>query len=55
MLEFDGYYYREYPQTRNYLGVKAGRVWLYGEVTGYAFRDVGAAQDYLPSVNAAGF
>ncbi len=55
MLNFDGYYYRWYPETRNYLAVKAGRVVIYGELSGYTFRDVGALEDYLPALTAAGF
>lgn len=55
MLNFEGYYYREYPQAQNFVGVRGARVYLYGALTGWEIRDVGALEAFMPAVEAAGF
>ncbi|MBI5280014.1 MAG: beta-lactamase family protein [Burkholderiales bacterium] len=50
---YDGYRYRHYPASGSYVGVKAGRVWLYRPSLSGAITDVGALMDYLPQVQRA--
>lgn len=51
---YQGYSYRHYPQTGNYLAVRDGRVVVHNGAT-WNFLDVGALDDYLASASAAGF
>ena len=51
---FEGYTYRHYPQTGNYLAVRDGRVVVHNGGT-WNFLDVGAFDEYLASASAAGF
>jgi len=50
---WDGYTYRYYPGTQNYLGVKAGRVYILGPVSGGSLGDVGALSEFGLRVFAA--
>lgn len=50
---WEGYTYRYYPSTQNYLGVNGGRVYVLGPVSGGVLADVGAVAEFAPRVNAA--
>ena len=52
-LSWDGYTYRYYASTQNYLGVKGGRIYILGPVSGGALGDVGALSDFGARVFAA--
>lgn len=49
----DGYLYRYYPSTGNYIGVINERVNVYGPITGNTLVDVGAFSTYLNLANAS--
>jgi uncharacterized protein (DUF1800 family) len=46
------YIYRYYPETRNYLGVANGRVYILGPVSGDVLGDVGTVADFSQRVFA---
>ena len=52
-LSWEGYTYRYYASTQNYLGVKGGRVYILGPVSGGALGDVGALSDFGARVFAS--
>lgn len=51
---YEGYRYRHYPATGNYLAAKDGRMIVHNG-RDWNFLDVGAVADYLPLAVAAGF
>lgn len=51
---YQGYTYRHYPQTGNYVAVRDGRVVVHNGA-GWNFLEVGALAEYLVSASAAGF
>ncbi|WP_374347445.1 hypothetical protein [Chitinimonas sp.] len=55
MLSAGGYYYREYPQSGNWLAIKDGRVYAYGTLTQGQALDLGTVESFLPQVTRDGF
>lgn len=49
-----GYYYRYYPQTQAYVGVKGGNVYFLGLATNFQLVFVGALADFVGAAKAAG-
>lgn len=53
-LSGGGFYYRYYPATQAYLGVKDGNVYFMGRATNYQLVFVGTLADFLGQAKAAG-
>lgn len=51
---YDGYEYTYFSDTRTYIGLKGGRVYLYNG-SDWNFTDVGAATDYIPGLSVKQF
>jgi hypothetical protein len=53
--ELAGYTYRYYGGSGHYLGVKDGRLWVFGPATQYQLLDAGALAGWLSQAAGAGF
>lgn len=51
----DGYYYRHYPSTGAYVGVKAGEVHYRGPASGHQVLRMGTLAEFLGRAQAAGY
>ncbi len=52
---FDGYYYRHYPATNAYVGVKGGEVFYMGPASNQQILRMGTLFDYFGNARGAGF
>ena len=50
-----GYYFRYYPQTVSYLGIKDGMLYYAGPASGGSILELGSVQDWLATAIAAGY